>query len=125
MVDQTVSPDGRYVAGTRQRDVWLVSVADASSRILFTAEAPIFGYTLQWSSDTRAVFVTAPDASRRRDVWRIPLQGPPVKLELGLEHIADDGLSIHPDGKRVAVQDGAPAASEIRVLEAVFPVAKR
>ena len=121
MRDWTPSPDGRFVAGIGRNTVWLISVGDGAGRQVFTSELPIRGYTLQWAPDGSAVFVTGNTAARR-DVWRLPVQGMPVKLDLQLPHIAHDGMSLHPDGTRIAVQGGLPGPSEIRVLDKVLPV---
>jgi hypothetical protein len=120
MVDWMISPDGRYIAGTRQRDVWLISVADAIARPIFKSERPIPGYTVQWTPDATSIYVMANTATGG-EVWRVPIEGTPVKMETGVPNVSRESLSVHPDGGRVAVQSVNRAPAEIRVLEGVMP----
>jgi dipeptidyl aminopeptidase/acylaminoacyl peptidase len=81
-----VSPDGRYVACTRERitredlsvayDLWVVDLATGEGRAL---GGELFPMALAWAHSSREIFVAA-DHRGRRPVFRISLDGEVARL---------------------------------------------
>ncbi len=58
------------------------------------------------------------------ELWRIPVDGgEPEKLGLAMARLGLFGLSVHPDGQRIAFSAGAagPPTSEVWVMENFLP----
>ncbi len=52
------------------------------------------------------------------ELWRISVDGgEPQKLGLSMEGRELYGLSVHPDGQRIAFTAGTPSLSEVWVIE--------
>ena len=60
--------------------------------------------------DSRALVanVAGASAGSPRELWLIPLEGSPRRLDAGLENIVESSISIHPDGRQIAVLAGEP-----------------
>ncbi len=89
-----VSPDGKLLAaGLENTGIALLPTAGGEPRII-----PFRGLTeLEWGRELVA--------ARGTELWRIPLDGaPPAKLESPGNRAA--GLSLHPDGRRIALTAG-------------------
>jgi Tol biopolymer transport system component len=115
-----LAPGGRWLAfvtgsgaiGSRDE----VRVLDLQPRqertIASLPHANVLG--LQWTPDAKAVLVSTP-GNPTAALWRAPLDGrKPERLEIRLDR--RDGVSLHPDGKRVAFTTGH-TGSEIWVMD--------
>ena len=59
------------------------------------------------------------------ELWRIATDGgQPESLGLVMEGLAPYGLSVHPDGRRIAFTAGTEIRSELWVLELPVPAAE-
>lgn len=128
-----LSPDGQWLAvipadrpvpvprqGAR---IYVVPVSGGEPRVLTMQGDPERGAgPLAWSRDGRHVFfVRVPNTqgfvlgSPRTELWRVPFDGgAPQKLDIELPVISR--VSVHPDGRRLAISAGGPQF-EIWVLE--------
>ena len=82
---------------------------------------PVFA--LGWTPDSRHI-IYAPGApgKRRVELWRIAAEGGGAQnLGLAIDGVLPGGLSIHPDGRRIAFTAGREPYLEIRVMENVLP----
>jgi hypothetical protein len=66
---------------------------------------------IRWSNPTDP---KSPTQSRSRALWRIPVEGSPVFLNLAMESLRD--ASLHPDGRHIAFNAGYQR-SEFWVME--------
>ncbi len=114
-----VSPDGRelaFIQGTiGEQALNVMSLAEGSSREIARPEDRIFRNSLAWTPDgSRLLFGTWENYSRSH-IWVVSADGgEPRKLDLELYRI--EGLSVHPDGERVAFTSGV-YDEEIWVME--------
>ena len=74
-----------------------------------------------WSSDGRHVLFATVEAAgqgQRFELWRISSDGgEPESLGLAMEGLLPYGLSVHPDGRRIAFTAGTPNRQETWVME--------
>jgi Tol biopolymer transport system component len=74
-----------------------------------------------WSPDGRHVFFTTIEVTRDGwgfKLWRIRADGKaPQDLGLVMEGLRPYGLSVHPDGRRIAITAGTPRRHETWVME--------
>jgi Tol biopolymer transport system component len=77
------SPDGRAVAFTNKRALWLTTPEGGTPRVLVAA-ADSAGYAvpevLQWNTDGRMIFYKAFDAEGRSSIWSVAAAGGVPKL---------------------------------------------
>jgi hypothetical protein len=67
---------------------------------------------------------TLQDERRRFELWQIPAEGgEPQNLGLVMEGLEPYGLSVHPDGERIAFTAGTER-EEVWVLKDFLPVRK-
>jgi Tol biopolymer transport system component len=132
-----LSPNGQSLAAVvneawpgRRTGKWnllLVPVAGGEPRELMRRESR-GADVLMWAPDSRSIFVTAikdgPEDQRRRDVWRVPIDGTaPQQLDLDIDSLgqffnSDQRMHVHPDGRRVAFAAAEPAKpDEVWMLE--------
>ena len=98
-----LSPDRRSVAVGTRAGIAIVPVAAGSPRLI-----PFVGLTdLAWGQDLLA--------GRDAELYRVPLDGRPIE-KLRTPGNRTPGLSVHPDGRRIALTVGQ-TRSEVRVLE--------
>ena len=91
------SPDGRQIAFTDQRAVWLVDARGGAPRRL--GEAPDSLRSVAWTPDGAAILCDASWDGASNDLWRLPLAGGAP------EPVAAAGGAFHPaiarDGRRI------------------------
>lgn len=125
-----LSPDGRWLAlrPMREARIDIVPATGGKPRTLVTQEESERGSSrpLAWSQDGKYVlFVRGPVESglvpgpAPNALWRIPVEGgAPQKLDIELPAIRS--VSVHPDGRRLAISAGSPEF-EVWVLENFLP----
>lgn len=133
-----LSPDGEQLAF-----IWLDSVtgqialkvmprSGGEPREILRLPAPqLLGYgqplfALEWEPDSRHI-IYAPTAAGQRKVelWRISIDGgAPRSLGLVMEGLLPYGLSVHPDGRRIAFTAGTEPREEVWVLKDFLPARK-
>ena len=120
-----VSPDGRELAfiqraiGIKQA-LNVMSLAEGSSREITRPEDGIFRNSLAWTPDgSRLLFGTWENNSRSH-IWVVPADGGEEPRKLDLELYKIEGLSVHPDGDRIAFTSGV-YDEEIWVMENFLP----
>ncbi len=131
-----VSSDGQrlaFVMRDRQTTKTLLKVMPASGGdtvdlVELPAAAAISAgqpaIQLAWTPDARHLLYAVGSSGPKPKVnfWRVSVQGgTPEHLGLSLEGLLPYGLSIHPDGRRVAFTAGTPSRSEVWVLENFQP----
>ncbi len=137
----TVSPDGRQVAfvstdrwdsenpGTTRLRVIPTSGGEARELLELPPPPPqmsVGPVGLAWTPDSRhLIYATSrTGAEPQMELWRIATDGgQPESLGLVMEGLAPYGLSVHPDGERIAFTAGTEIRSELWVLELPVPAA--
>ncbi len=131
------SPDDQHVAflwydrGAGKAALKIVSASGAEARDLveFSALAdywmPLFA--LAWTPDSRHIIYAPSTAGDKPkfELWRISVGGgEPQNLGLTMEALLPYGLSVHPDGRRIAFTAGTPPRGEVWVLKDFLPAQK-
>ena len=127
-----VSPDGQRVAFVNNSRagktiVKVVSASGGDAQELLTLPALAGESPLAWTPDSRYIIyaVSSNGEKREYELWRIPADGgEPQNLDLSMKGLLPYGLSVHPDGRRIAFAAGTPARSEIWVMENFVPALK-
>jgi Tol biopolymer transport system component len=128
-----VSPDGRrvaYVWRDLQKGTSVLTVTPAAGgepRELLRRQPPEGIGDLGWMPDSRRiVYATRTSGEERKfELWRISAEGgEPQSLGLTMEGLSLYGLSVHPDGRRIAFTAGRPHRNEVWVLENFLPALK-
>ncbi len=129
-----VSPDGQQLAFVwtdaknveRATALMVLPTAGGEPRELLRAQDPAWIGVTAWPPDSRhiiyarSVYVEKPTF----ELWRISADGgEPQKLGLVMEGLEPYGLTIHPDGKRIAFTAGT-GREEVWVLKNFLPGAK-
>jgi Tol biopolymer transport system component len=125
----SVSPDERHVAFIQRAGndflnqpgtLFVAPVSSGTPRAVFTAA----GLDVeQWAADGESVIARKHDASRF-ELWRVPLAGVPVKLELEGTR-TQDMFQLSPDGKYIAFTGQAgEAGDQIWAIENFLPALK-
>lgn len=117
------SPDGRNLAflsrDGEKRTVTLkvMPVTGGEPRHLLAVQAPVSISALAWMPRSTHILYTTTDAEGRSELWRVAAAGDePQKLGPLTEGLRLYGLSIHPDGQRIAFTAGALRGSEVWML---------
>jgi Tol biopolymer transport system component len=115
-----LSPDGQQLAfsaqdgGTQSWVLKALPVAGGEPRELLRIKDPERITTIAWMPDGRHLLFGKGD-----EMWRIPVAGgEPQRLGLAMDRLR--GLSVHPDGRRIAFTSGAPEI-EVWVMENLLP----
>lgn len=79
---------------------------------------------LAWTADSRHIIYAPVVAGERRfEFWRVSVDGgEPQKLGLTMEGLFPNGVSMHPDRRRIAFTAGTPSRAEVWVLKDFLPV---
>ncbi len=129
----SVSPDGRYVAGTsldpssKSSSLLLIPIEGGEPRELLRVTAPQGFYLVAWMPDGRGVIVRkmlSASENASEELWLVPVgDGQPRKLEIDKLSLGDSPVSIHPDGRQIAYL-GGETKKEVWILENFLPAAK-
>jgi Tol biopolymer transport system component len=128
-----VSPDGRqlaYVWRNLQKGTSVLTVMPAAGgepRELLRRQPPEDIGDLGWMPDSRRIVYLQSTAgqSRKFELWQVSVEGgKPNPLGLTMEGLRPYGLSVHPDGRRIAFTAGRPRRDEVWVLENFLPPPK-
>jgi len=128
-----VSPDGQRLAF-----VWtdgkagitalmVIPTAGGEPRELLRAQEPEMISVPAWTPDSRHIIYARSVAGEKRrfELWRISAEGgEPQNLGLAMAGLEPYGLSVHPDGRRLAFTAGTPDREEVWVLEGFLPALK-
>ena len=136
--DLAISPDGQRLAfvqvggdsGAKDEEAGItmlnvVPTAGGEPRELLRAHAPEVISVPAWMPDSRQIVYARSVVGEKRQftLWRVAASGgEPHSLGLTMEGLQPYGLSVHPDGRRMAFTAGKPHQSEIWVLK-YFPAA--
>ena len=128
-----LSPDGRYLVAftvAPESTLYAITVATGDARALWhSTRGNVIGRNgeVQWMPDSKALIVNLTSAAtgHERELWFVPLDGAPKKLDLGGITLADASIGIHPDGKHIAFISGEPTKLEFRQLDHFLPAPKR
>jgi Tol biopolymer transport system component len=74
---------------------------------------------VRWTPDSKALLVIE-SIQGRNELRRVPLEGKPHPLSIGVTNLAEEMIDVHPDGRQIAFLAGEPNLTEIRVLERVL-----
>ena len=134
-----ISPDGRRLAFVRwdakQRTTSLEVVSTSGGeprRLLELSPRELAAYwhlpfASAWTPDSRhIVYATSTEGRKNKfEFWQISAEGgEPQNLELAMEGLLPYGLSVHPDGRRIAFTAGTAKRDEVWVLENFLPAEK-
>ena len=78
---------------------------------------------LAWTPDSRhLIYAPSTTGQRRFELWRVSAKGGEAEnLGVAMEGLLPYGLSVHPDGRRIAFTAGTPARWEVWVIENLLP----
>lgn len=130
-----VSPNGQRLAfvWTDAKDVdratalMVQPTAGGEPRELLRAQAPAWISVPAWTPDSRHILYarTVYGEKQKFELWRISAEGgEPQNLGLLMEGLEPYGLSVHPDGKRIAFTAGTDRA-ETWVLKDFLPAVRQ
>ncbi len=133
-----ISPDGQrlaFVWSDSTNGATALKVMPASGgepREVLKLPAPeLAGYgqplfALAWTPDSRYLIYAPSTAGQRKfEFWQISAEGgEPRNLGLTVEGLLPFGLSVHPDGRRIAFTAGTPPRDEVWVLKDFLPPVK-
>ncbi len=124
-----VSPDGQRVAFVNNSRAGktilkVVSTSGGEAQELLTLPTFAGELPLAWTPDSRHIIYAVNTNGEKRgfELWRIPFDGgEPQNLGLSMEGLLPYGLSVHPDGRRIAFTAGTPVRWEVWVIENFVP----
>ncbi len=130
-----VSPGGQRLAfiwvdrkaGKRETVLNVIPTAGGEPRELLRAQEPEMISVPAWMPDSRHIIYARSVAGEKREfeLWQISAEGgEPQYLGLVMEGLLPYGLSVHPDGKRIAFTAGTPPRGELWVLKDFLPAPK-
>ena len=105
----------------------VLPIAGGEPRELLRAQEPETISVPAWMPDSRHIIYARSVAGEKPEfeLWRISVEGgEPQNLGLRMEARVPYGLSVHPDGKRIAFTAGTER-EEIWVLKNFLPAPKR
>lgn len=131
------SPDGQHLAffewDAEERTLWLqvMPASGSASRTLQTLPPPVMSpygqplAALAWTPDSSALIYSASAAEIQQplSLWKVsPESGEPKDLGPIPEGLLPYSISVHPDGRRIALTAGTKPHSEVRAIEHLIPV---
>jgi len=127
-----VSPDGKQLAFVWRDNesggsaLKLVSSRGGEAYDLVTATKPVAISCPAWMPDSREIIYATESngAEGKIEFWRVSAnKREPEDLGLAMRGVKCEGLSVHPDGRRIAFTASTPMRSEVWVLENFLPAA--
>jgi Tol biopolymer transport system component len=121
-----LSPDGRQVAfgkpEGKSRSIFVLPINGGEPRLVVRIEDESVA-SLTWMPDGRALLFTRKTGPEKKtELWRVSIQGgEPDRLGLVMDGMLN--MSVHPDGKRIAIGI-VEQQPEIWVLENFLPALK-
>ncbi len=128
-----VSPDGQRLAFVWQDGkvgitaLMVLPTAGGKPRELLRAQEPERISVPGWTPDSRHIIYARSVAGEKGkfELWRVSAEGgEPQNFALTMEARVPYGLSVHPDGKRIAFTAGTERRTEVWVLENFLPALK-
>jgi Tol biopolymer transport system component len=128
-----VSPDGQRLAfvwtdeQAKTTALMVLPTAGGEPRELLRAQEPETVSVPAWTPDSRHIFYarSVSGENQKFALWRISAEGGESQnLELSMEARVPYGLSVHPDGKRIAFTAGTARREEVWVLKNFLPPLK-
>ncbi len=132
-----ISPDGQRLAfvqvggdaGLKDADAGITTLnviptAGGEARELLRARAPEVISVPAWMPDSRQLIFARSVVGEKPQfkLWRVAAGGgEPQSLGLTMQGLQPDGLSVHPDGRRIAFTAGKLHQSEIWALKSFPP----
>jgi len=122
------SPDERWVATVAEnRSAWVIPLDGTPGREVFEEPKPGRLLSVAWSPDSRSLVC----GSLRRvgtelagQVTVVPLDGrPPMTLPLELAVVND--ISVHPDGRHLAISVNSGVHLSVKAVDGVFEALRR
>jgi len=128
----SVSPDGRYLAFVwtdaevvqRTTALFVIPTHGGVPLQLMRVQSPALIGVTAWTPDSRHIVFArrVADDEEMFEFWRISAEGgEPENLGLRMEGRVPYGLSIHPDGKRLAFTAGREQNRQVWVLKNFLP----
>lgn len=136
------SPDGQYLAFVEEESditsperhfrrrstiaIKTLPLIGGVAKELVRLPAPVLSpygqpvFELAWTPDSKYLIYAPTTAGQdsRFELWRVPQDGgEPQKLGVAIEGLLPYGLSVHPDGRRIAFTAGTPPLLEVWVVE--------
>lgn len=124
-----ISPDRKSLAFVRShakhqtRAINILSLADGSAREIYQVKAPELIFDLAWTPDGKQIifgtgiggsFGTEMSGEMSFAMWRVAANGgEPERLGLSMDGVELYGISVHPDGRRIAFAAGTPLRAEL------------
>ena len=128
-----ISPDRKSLAFVRSHTkqqthaIKILSLGDSSVREIYQVKAPERIFDLAWTPDGKQIifgtgiggsFGTEMSSGMSSEMWRIPAKGgQPERLGLSMDGVELYGISVHPDGRRIAFAAGTPLRGELWRLD--------
>ena len=121
-----LSVDGRQLAfvmndpATRSQVLKVMPAAGGEPRELLKLQEPEQFWRVAWTRDESQLLFIKRVKGSPNELWRIHVEtGETQKMELEMEQI--NGLGVHPDNQRIAINGGAALFGEVWVMENFLP----
>jgi Tol biopolymer transport system component len=126
-VGYVLSPDGRHLALADREALKLMPASGGEPRELLRLQGPESIAEMAWTPDGRdLLFVKANPSNQEQspELWQVRVASGEAR-KVGPLMKGLNGLSIHPDGRRIAFTAGEQRGDEVWVMENFLPVAGR
>jgi Tol biopolymer transport system component len=126
-VGYVLSPDGRRLALADREALKLLPASGGEPRELLRLQGPESITEMAWTADGRdLLFVKANPSNQEQspELWQIRVPSGEAR-KVGSLVKGLNGLSVHPDGRRIAFTAGEQRGAEVWVMENFLPVAGR